>query len=70
MIRLKLSQIFNELKDEHGMTYRYISENTGLTHKQISSIINGKSGVSIERIYSVIQELFNVKIDVNYEDVF
>ena len=70
MIRVKLSEIFNELKVEHGLTYRFISDNTGLTHKQISAIVNATSGISLDRVCEVIEELFDVKIEVSYEDNF
>lgn len=70
MIRQKLSDIFNELKEDNGFSYRYIAEVTGLTHKQISAIIKGENGVCVDRICTVIEELFAVKIEVSYEDSF
>ena len=70
MIKSKLAEIFNELKEEHGFSYRHISDVTGLTHKQISAIVQGESGVCADRICYVIEEIFDVKIEVSYEEDF
>lgn len=65
-IRLQLSEMFNELKEDHGKTYSQITSEGNITRSQIAAIVKGENGISVDKIAEVIEVVFDVKIAVSY----
>lgn len=57
-IRQRLAEIARELKDEKGLSYEDFRANSSLTNKQISCILSGRKGVSIDKIEEVFADVF------------
>tara|TARA_R100000541_G_C1897352_1_gene83946 strand:+ start:13626 stop:13835 length:210 start_codon:yes stop_codon:yes gene_type:complete len=49
-------------KDESGFSYNDICSAGGITRKQLSIILKGDHGVSIEKIEEVLLHVFGVKV--------
>lgn len=57
-IRQRLAEIACELKEEKGLSYEDFRANSSLTNKQISCILSGRKGVSIDKIEEVFTNVF------------
>lgn len=56
-------------KEESGFSYRDICSAGNITRKQLSLILKGESGVSIEKIEEVLLYVFGVKVGLILEEI-
>lgn len=61
-IRQRLAEIATELKEEKGLSYEDFRANSNLTNKQISCILSGRKGVSIDKIEEVFTDVFEEEL--------
>lgn len=54
----------NELKKEKQYSYSDLESLTGLTRKQISCILKGSSGVSVDKIEQFFSDAFDTELEV------
>lgn len=59
-IRKEASEYAQTYKREKGLSYSDIEDKSNFSRKQISAVLNGKSGISMEKI----EEFFLVVFDV------
>lgn len=64
-IRKNLSEAAILLKQESGKTYDQICGEGDITRSQLSAILKGKKGVSIELIETLFKEVFDVEVEVS-----
>lgn len=68
--RKKIADLVECLKEENGLTYTDMECDGKFTRKQISCILKGTPGVSIEKIEEFMKEVFDVKIELTiYEEL-
>lgn len=63
-IRDDIAQAAQKLKQEKGFSYEDICGNGGVTRKQVSAILHGRKGVSMELIEKVFNEVFEEELVV------
>ncbi|AOQ26855.1 hypothetical protein [Vibrio phage S4-7] len=63
-IREDIAQAAQKLKQEKGLSYEDICGNGGVTRKQVSAILHGRKGVSMELIEKVFNEVFEDELVV------
>lgn len=63
-IRKDLAEAAVKLKSENKMSYEDMCGNGNITRKQVSAILQGNKGVSIELIERVFKDVFNKEIAV------
>tara|TARA_Y100001956_G_C4128568_1_gene191955 strand:- start:5347 stop:5565 length:219 start_codon:yes stop_codon:yes gene_type:complete len=63
-IRQNIAEAAQKLKQEKGLSYEDICGNGGVTRKQVSAILHGKKGVSLELIERVFKEVFEEELIV------
>ena len=68
-LRKHLSQIMKDQKEDAGFSYKDICSAGNITRKQLSTILKGESGVSIEKIEDVLLHVFGVKVGLIIEEI-
>lgn len=63
-LRMHLAQLVLDEKDECGFTYKDICSAGAITNKQLSAILKGESGVSIDKIEEVLSKVFGVSVGI------
>lgn len=63
-LRSEVSYFAKELKEEYGYSYTDLEGITGFTRKQISFVMNGKSGVSFDKLEEFFREAFDVELSI------
>jgi transcriptional regulator with XRE-family HTH domain len=63
-LRKDIAYFAREMKLEEGYTYEDLTSLSGMTRKQISAILNGKSGVSFDKIEEFFLEVFDTELGV------
>ena len=62
-IRKEASEYAQTYKREKELSYSDIEDMSSFSRKQISAILNCKSGISIEKIEEFFLEVFNVELE-------
>lgn len=60
--RKEIGIFANNAKKEQGYSYTDLESFTGMTRKQISIILNGKKGVSLDKIEEFFEKAFNMEL--------
>lgn len=61
-IRKLASEYAQTFKREQGLSYSDIEDKSNFSRKQISAVLNGKSGISMEKIEEFFLEVFEVEL--------
>lgn len=61
-LRDQIAEAANLLKAENDYSYTRMCNDSGLTRKQISAILKGRRGISMEKIEEFFDDVFGVEL--------